>query len=128
MLLAIIVGAIVGAGGGFGVVEAVLLPILIGVSVQYSVHIAHAYHHSVLRTTHDRARSALISRGGSVFNAAAITVLCALVLLPCEVTLVPAFAAGVVLIALCSLACALVLFPALLMQFGPQMRRRLVDS
>jgi multidrug efflux pump subunit AcrB len=58
---------------GLGVVEALSMAVVVGMSVDYVVHLAHAYNHSVLHSRRGRSRSALISRGCSVVGAAATT-------------------------------------------------------
>ena len=125
---AMVLGTLAAAGCGLGAVEALVLPIMVGASVQHTVTLAHAYQNSVLRSTHGRTKSALIMRGGSVCNTALFAAVCALALLASEVAAVAAVGRAVVLIGASSGLCALVLFPALLMQFGPRSRKRLLDG
>ena len=51
---------------GLGIIEALSLAIVVGLSVDYVIHLGHAYHHSVLLGRYLRSRSALDMRASSV--------------------------------------------------------------
>merc|ERR1712086_791276 len=127
-MLGLVVGTLVLRGNGLGVVEAISLAILIGMSVDYVIHLAHAFHHSIATTRFKRGRNALLARGGSVFSAAFSTIGCVCFLLFCKVQLFPAFAEVVIISIFYSVLCSMFGFMALVMTFGPKMRKRLVDA
>ena len=81
-------------------------------SVDYVIHLAHAYNFSLLTTRRARARSALLARGGSVLSAASSTIGCVSMLLLCQIQLFPQFASIVITAIGYSVLCALVGFPA----------------
>jgi predicted RND superfamily exporter protein len=66
-------------------------------SVDYIIHIAHAYHHSMLTSRRERTHSALLLRGSAVVSAAVTTIGSNFILLFCEVQLFPAFGRIVIL-------------------------------
>jgi hypothetical protein len=118
-LLLMVGGVLVLKGDGLGVCEAVSLAVVLGMSVDYIVHLAHAYHCSSLGSRAGRARSALLARAGSVLSSAVSTSGCTAVLLFCRIQLFPQFATVVLVSIGCSLVCALGVFLALVMAIGP---------
>jgi hypothetical protein len=127
-MLALVGGALVLRGKGLGVVEAVSIAILIGMSVDYVIHLAHAFQHSVFTTRSSRGKSALLSRGGSVVSAAISTLGCCFVLLFCEIQIFPQFAEVVMITIAFSVVCSIGGFMPLVMILGPKKRKRLVDT
>jgi predicted RND superfamily exporter protein len=127
-MMVCMVATMVVRGKGLGVVEALSIAIMVGMSVDYVIHIAHAYNHSVLVGTFARSRSALLARGRSVVGAGVTTAGASVILLFCNIQLFPSF--GVVLLTLTSLSVvfSLVFFSSILMIFGPVKRKRLQDE
>jgi len=127
-MLACMVATMVASGKGLGVVEALSIAIMVGMSVDYVIHLAHAYNHSALVGTFARSRSALLARGRSVVGAGFTTAGASIILLFCNVQLFPAF--GKILLTLTSLSLlfALVGLSVVLMIFGPSQRKRLQDE
>ena len=84
-MLSLLVATLVLRGKGLGVVEALSTAIIVGMSVDYVVHLAHAYHGSAHVTKFQRCRSALLSRGRSVLGAGITTGGSCVLLLFCQV-------------------------------------------
>jgi hypothetical protein len=126
-ILSSVIASLVLMGKGLGVVEALSLAITVGLSVDYVIHLGHAYNHSILQTTYKRTRSALDTRAASIFSAAVTTIGSAAFLFGCQVQIFPAFGTIFVLLLAFSLIWSLCFFSVLLMLFGPSKRRRLQD-
>jgi predicted RND superfamily exporter protein len=118
-LLLLVGGILVLKDDGLGVVEAVSLAVVLGMSVDYIIHIAHAYQYSSLGSRAGRARSALLARAGSVLSSAFSTAGCTAILLFCRIQIFPQFAIIVLVSIGCSVVCALGVFLALVMAVGP---------
>ena len=71
----------------FGAIEAVGVTIFVGMSVDYSLHLGHAYNHSPGRTTKSRVRDALSTIGVSIFGGAITTAGASFFLLWCRIFL-----------------------------------------
>lgn len=90
-----------------------------GVSVDYLVHLAYAYKHSLLPEHYYKSRAVLMARSGSTI-ASGVTTLCAVspltfaAILPLSI-----FGTIFTVVALASLACAIGLFNVILMIAGP---------
>ena len=56
-----------------GAMEAVTLVVLVGLSVDYSLHYGHAYHHAPAATRANRARHAMQVMGSSIISSAITT-------------------------------------------------------
>ena len=67
-------------GWNLGVTEAITVIMVVGLSVDYSVHLSHAYCDSKKKHRWSRARDAIEAVGISVFSGAVTTILAALVL------------------------------------------------
>lgn len=126
-ILSAVVASLVLMGKQLGVVEALSLAITVGLSVDYVIHLGHAYNHSILQTTYKRSRSALDMRAASIVSAAITTIGSAGFLFGCQVQVFPAFGTIFVLLLSFSLLWSMCCFIVLLMLFGPGKRRRLQD-
>jgi multidrug efflux pump subunit AcrB len=122
-MLTMVLAGLVVLGIDLGFVEAVSLSIVLGMSVDYVIHIAHAYHHSALLHPAKRTQSALLGRARPVLAAATTTIAATAFLLLCDVQLLPAFGRIVILSTTMSTVFALLVFPTMLILFGPHGKR-----
>ena len=99
--------------------EALVLGLVVGVSVDYLVHIACAYNNSLFADRYYKSRAALFARAHSIGGAAATTLCATLPLLVARMEPLREFGAIFTLVTLASLAFALVAFVALMMVAGP---------
>jgi predicted RND superfamily exporter protein len=60
-------------GWSLGVIESINLAVLVGMSVDYVVHLAHSYTSSMLATRTERVRQALIANGGAIVSGSVTT-------------------------------------------------------
>merc|ERR1712187_68815 len=114
-----------GIGLSLGIFEAVGLIVVVGLSVDYTVHVGHSYNecryldgkpaNRIARTTH-----ALTEMGISVVSGAATTFLASVFLLPTSFTFYYYFGLFMLTTVVLSLAVALTLLPALLLTVGPE--------
>merc|ERR1719316_39060 len=94
----------------FGPVEAIGLILFVGFSVDYTLHVAEAFHHA----PPPKVENALRRVGGAVVSAASTTSGSAFFLFFCTIQVFVQFGGAMILNALWSLLFALVFFPALL--------------
>ena len=131
-MLCTILGYFKVAGWSLGIVEAVSALVLLGSSVDYSLHVAEAFvdcsqHNRV--SANPMGRSALVTQaltkiGVSVLHAAGTTFLSVICLLFCTVTLFVKFGQIILVSVLISIAFALMPLPASLGLMGPKRFRR----
>jgi predicted RND superfamily exporter protein len=131
-MLCTILGYFKAAGWSLGIVEAVSALVLLGSSVDYSLHVAEAFvdcsqHNRV--SANPMGRSALVTQaltkiGVSVMHAAGTTFLSVVCLLFCTVTLFVKFGQIIMVSVLISIAFALMPLPASLGLLGPKRFRR----
>jgi predicted RND superfamily exporter protein len=113
---------------GLGIIEALSLAIVVGLSVDYVIHLGHAYNHSILIGRYLRSRSALDTRASSVVSAGISSIGAISVLFFCDVQVFPSFAMIFVMLIGYSLLWSLIFFTSFLMVCGPAARKRLQDS
>ena len=131
-MLCTILGYFKAAGWSLGIVEAVSALVLLGSSVDYSLHVAEAFvdcsqHNAV--SVSPMGRSALVTQaltkiGVSVLHAAGTTFLSVFCLLFCTVTLFVKFGQIIMASVLVSIAFALMPLPSALGLLGPKRFRR----
>jgi hypothetical protein len=121
-ILVTTIAGIVSMGWTLGFLEGICIVILIGLSVDYVVHIGHAYAHAARHegaTRRECARAALGVMGFPVLSAAFTTLCAALALLQATIEFFTKFGTIVVLSSIFSSIVAVVLFIALLAAVGP---------
>ena len=121
-ILVVTVAGVVSMGWNLGFLEGICLVILIGLSVDYVVHIGHAYAHAARHEGVSRrecARSALSVMGFPVLGSAFTTLCAALALLQAVIVFFTKFGTIVVLSAVFSSIVSVVLFIGLLAAAGP---------
>eukprot|EP01052_Picozoa_sp_SAG31_P007167 SAG31_NODE_338_length_17490_cov_7.707032_10_plen_411_part_00 len=81
LIVVAVVGTMVMIGWTLGVIESICITIVVGLSVDYTIHLCHIFASSTAETRFEAGRDALASMGVSVFNAAITTLGSALVLM-----------------------------------------------
>jgi len=122
MIIVFVLGLLGLLGLSLGPVESLSFAIVIGVSVDYLVHFAYAFKHSLMAEQYYKSRAVLMARFGSTV-ASGLTTLCAVLpLLAANIVPLRIFGVIFTIVALVSLLCATLLFNALLMVTGPGIR------
>merc|ERR1712151_217553 len=108
----------------FGAIEAVSLIIFVGLSVDYSLHVAESYSISTEETRYAKTQDALRRTGGALFGAAMTSVLACPPILTCTIKMFVQF--GVIIISnmLLSLLFSVGFFGAALAAIGPEYKRQ----
>merc|ERR1712224_1114431 len=83
-VLASVLGSMVALGWELGTIESICLTILAGFSVDYVVHLAHAYVHAEKSERSDKVRSALDEIGVSVLGGMLTSASAAVALMLCQ--------------------------------------------
>merc|ERR1711985_205236 len=83
-VLASVLGAMVALGWELGTIESICLTILAGFSVDYVVHLAHAFVHAEKKDRGDKVRSALDEIGVSVLTGMLTSASAAVALMICQ--------------------------------------------
>ena len=109
-------------GWQLGVIECVCITVVVGLSVDYTVHVATAYVRSTLPSRVERARAAILSMGRPVLCGAVSTIGASVFLDMCVLIVFPKFGAFVLVTMGSSLFHAIFVFPALCAVFGPDSR------
>jgi len=113
-----VIGAVVMMGWTLGTVEAILISILAGFSVDYVVHLAHAYAHSN-GSTQQRVRAAFTEMGTPVLSGMLTSVLASLPLFACQIVFFSKFGTILCFTILCSWVFANFGFMAAVATVGP---------
>lgn len=74
-------------GYEFGVAEAIGATIFVGLSVDYCLHLAHAYNEAPSNSSRQKIRQALVVIGPSILGGASTTIVGTAFLLPCRILL-----------------------------------------
>jgi len=107
-------------GWGLGVIEGLCATILVGLNVDYTLHIAIAYTRAPAPDRLGKVAFALGHMGPTVCAAAATTAAASLLLLPCQIVLFHRFGFVMAANTLVGAGLSLTLFPCLLLQMGPE--------
>jgi len=126
-ILIVFAGCLPIFGFSLGIFESVGLIVVLGLSVDYTVHIAHAYNEarivgscvSKASERAQRASHAMTEMGISVLSGAITTLLASLFLLPSKFMFYHIFGVFMLTAVVVSTLISLTLLPALLMLFGP---------
>ena len=105
-----------------GVTAALALSLVIGISVDYLIHLAHAYRNSLFADRFYKSRAALFARAQSIASAAATTLVAVSPLLGAQLLILREFGQIFVIVTLVSLVFAIG-FLVLLMAAGPRRTR-----
>mmetsp|Transcript_17512 Transcript_17512/g.37476 ORF Transcript_17512/g.37476 Transcript_17512/m.37476 type:complete len:1227 (-) Transcript_17512:202-3882(-) len=107
-------------GWSLGENECIFLIAVVGLSVDYTVHLLHVYHHCPHSTRVARSREALAEMGVSVINSAATTLLAASILFGCGFYFFFQFGAFIFFVIGFSIVMSITLLIPLLSTLGPQ--------
>merc|ERR1719224_432817 len=118
-VLASVLGAMVALGWELGTIESICLTILAGFSVDYVVHLAHAYVHAEKKERSDKVRSALDEIGVSVLGGMLTSASAAVALMICQLQFFHKFGVFLMLTVSISWIWANVGFMASMALFGP---------
>merc|ERR1712118_612756 len=119
-VLSSVLGCMVALGWELGTIESICLTILAGFSVDYVVHLAHAYVNSEKTDRSDRVRSALDEIGVSVFAGVVTSASAAVALMICQLQFFYKFGVFLMLTVLISWIWANVAFMAAMSLCGPE--------
>ena len=115
-----VIGFILTAGWRIGLIEALCLMLLIGFSVDYVLHISHAFSHSPTSgSPYESIRLGVGSIGLSIFSSAMTTTISSIPLLFCTIQLFAKIGSLVIASTILSLMFSMGFFVALLASFGP---------
>lgn len=122
--LVTIVGVFLGflplLGWSLGEYECIFIIATVGLSVDYTVHLLHAYNHSTAQTRHDRSQQALQEMGISVVSSALTTLMAAFVLFFCGIYFFFQFGAFIFLVISLSIVLSLFFLMPVMMLVGPE--------
>merc|ERR1711998_474596 len=118
-VLSSVLGSMVALGWELGTVESICLTILAGFSVDYVVHLAHAYVHAEKNERSDKVRSALDEIGVSVLGGMLTSASAAVALMLCQLQFFHKFGVFLILTVSMSWVWANVAFMASMALFGP---------
>ncbi|CAK0791739.1 unnamed protein product [Prorocentrum cordatum] len=126
-ILVVFAGSLPIFGFALGIFESVGIIVVLGLSVDYTVHIAHSYNEARIAGSGEnkaserslRAAHALTEMGISVLCGAITTLLASLFLLPSKFMFYHVFGVFMLTAVVVSTLVALTMLPALLMLFGP---------
>jgi predicted RND superfamily exporter protein len=106
-------------GWDLDIYNVIFLIMAVGLSVDYTVHLLHAFNESPAESCEERAKDALTSMGMTVFSGAVTTLLAALPLTLCQSTFFKRFGIFVFIIIFLSIVLALTFLIPLLLMVGP---------
>lgn len=115
-----VVAIMVLKGWELGVSESIAVVILIGLSVDYVVHLAQDYKHSAATHRSTRTKQALQEMGVSIFSGSVTTFLSGLALFGGKIITFQKFALIICSTIIFSFATAMLFFVAVLHTMGPQ--------
>lgn len=118
-VLASVLGSMVALGWELGTIESICLTILAGFSVDYVVHLAHAYVHAEKDQRAEKVRSALDEIGVSVLAGMVTSASAAIALMFCQLQFFHKFGVFLILTVLLSWLWANMGFLAAMAAFGP---------
>merc|ERR1719198_1211178 len=105
-----------------GVTSALALSLVVGMSVDYIIHIAHAYKNSIFADRFYKSRATVFARASSILSAAATTLLAVSPVLAAQLLLLREFGQIFFLVTLVSV-CFSIAFLVVLMLIGPKATR-----
>jgi len=106
-------------GHTLGPVESLSFAVVIGVSVDYLVHLAYAYKHSFMRENYYKSRAMLMARSGSTLASAATTFCAVFPLLHASIGPLRTFGTVFTVVAVVTLLSVMGFFVSVLMTTGP---------
>ena len=115
-----VLGMMVMLGWKLGILEAIILVMVPGLSVDYCAHLAEGYRSSTSPDRRGRTKDMLTTVAVSVLSGAVSTIVSSCFLLGPLITFFPKFGTGILLTAACSIVMSIFVFSACMSIFGPQ--------
>ena len=115
----IVLGFLTVSGWGLGVLESILIVIVIGFSVDYTVHLADSYMQSRAIDREGKVTDALTHTGMSVLSGAISTILASIPMLFTQIIFFFKFGVFILLTIVLSLIFSLFFFASVLAEIGP---------
>merc|ERR1719330_13285 len=119
VILIIFLGVMPLVGWQLGVCESIFLIMTVGLSVDYTVHLLHAYNHSAGKDREEKVKEAMGSMGTTVLSGAVTTLSASIPLFLCWLMFFQQYGGFVFFTILCSIICAILLLPPILLVVGP---------
>eukprot|EP00928_Gymnodinium_smaydae_P097991 TRINITY_DN9008_c0_g1_i1.p1 TRINITY_DN9008_c0_g1~~TRINITY_DN9008_c0_g1_i1.p1 ORF type:complete len:1314 (-),score=156.63 TRINITY_DN9008_c0_g1_i1:182-4084(-) len=107
-------------GWSLGEYECIFVIACVGLSVDYTLHLLHAYNHAHCDTRKERSRAALGEMGISVFSSALTTLLATSLLFGCGMQFFFQFGGFIFIVILLSIFMSLLFLMPIMMIFGPE--------
>jgi len=120
MILVSVISVMVYQGWEMGVSESISVVMLIGLSVDYIVHLAQAYKRSVASHRSAKTRVAFQEMGVSIFSSTVTTFLAGVALFGGQITIFKKFALVICATVIFSFLISMLFFGALMHTLGPQ--------
>merc|ERR1719343_838313 len=119
-IVAIILGWMPLLGWSLGEYECIFMIATVGLSVDYTVHLLHAYNHVVEFDRLTKAKGAMAEMGVSVVSSAITTLLAASLLFACRFYFFFQFGAFIFIVIFASILMSLTFLMPLIMLIGPE--------
>ena len=120
IVLVSVIAVMVFQGWEMGVSESISVVMLIGLSVDYIVHLAQAYKRSVANHRSAKTKSAFQEMGVSIFSSTVTTFLAGVALFGGQITIFQKFALVICSTVIFSFLTSMLFFGALMHTLGPQ--------
>merc|ERR1711994_72281 len=114
------IGFMVLQGWSIGAIEAISLNIIVGLSVDYSLHLGHSYQHARSQKRFYRVQTAVSEIGFSILSSACTTIGSMLILLFCTIVVFVVIGKIVSVTVLVSIVFTLMGFASILSIIGPE--------
>jgi len=119
MIVTIVFGFLTFSGWGLGLLEGILVVLVIGFSVDYTVHLSDAYKTCPLFTRYEKVQFALDACGKSILSGAISTVGAAAIMLTANIGFFKKFGAFIFITIILSTLFSLGFYAAILLVLGP---------
>ena len=120
MIVICVVGMYGALGWDFGVIEVIAVPTVVGLSIDYALHVTHSYVHSIYSDRVTRAKASVENIGGSVFASAMTTISSMMTMYFAVVCIFSELGWIVATTASCGIFIAIFICPPLLTYVGPE--------
>ena len=119
-VVAAMVATMVWAGWSIGIIESICLVILVGLSIDFSLHIANHFNESARKTRLEKTRESFGDLGISILSAAVTTMLSAFMMTFSQLLFFVIFGLFILLLIFFSLISSFFFLNSMLMIFGPE--------
>ena len=118
-IVILMIAILVENGMKLGSIEAISIQIIVGLAIDYLLHLAHRYTHSPFFSQYGRARHALVEIGAPVLSAGITTMISSFMLLFAEVQILKVVGEIIFFMTLTSIILSTIFYIPLLMILGP---------